>query len=64
MLPQERRRTAYGLFMAVFGPAWLVGSAVQGKLYDVTIPGLVASALIAQTAGAMLICIAARIGQL
>ncbi len=60
----ERRSTAYGLFMAIFGAAWFVGSAVQGALYDYSIGALVAAALLAQIAGAIPIAIAARIGRL
>jgi hypothetical protein len=46
--------------MAIFGAAWFVGSAVQGALYDQSIPALVAVAVIAQIAGAIPIWAAAR----
>jgi hypothetical protein len=52
MIPRERRSAAYGLFMAIFGAAWFVGSALQGELYDQSIPALVAVAVIAQFAAA------------
>lgn len=58
--PQESRGTAYGVFMAVFGTAWFFGSAAQGGLYDVSIPALVAVALIAQVGGVIPIWIAAH----
>jgi predicted MFS family arabinose efflux permease len=60
MFPQEQRSTAYGLFMAIFGVAWFIGSAVQGAVYDISVPGLVAVALIAQLAGILPIMVAAR----
>ncbi len=63
MVPRERRSTAYGLFMAIFGAAWFVGSAIQGALYDSSIPILVAAALVAQIAGVVPIWIAARQGR-
>jgi predicted MFS family arabinose efflux permease len=60
MFPQERRSTAYGMFMAIFGMAWFIGSAVQGALYDISIPALVAVTVIAQAAGVIPVWIAAR----
>jgi hypothetical protein len=63
MCPPERRSTAYGLFMAIFGMAWFAGSAVQGALYDVSIGALVAVALLAQLAGVAPIIRAARLVQ-
>ena len=60
MFPQERRSTAYGIFMAIFGAAWFVGSAVQGVLYDVSIPALVATAIVAQAAAVVPLWIASR----
>ncbi|HYA39893.1 MAG TPA: MFS transporter [Syntrophobacteraceae bacterium] len=60
MFPQERRSTAYGIFMAIFGAAWFIGSAVQGALYDVSIPALVATAIAAQAAGVVPVWIAVR----
>lgn len=40
-LPAERRPSAYGLFTAVYGIAWFVGSAAMGFLYDVSVPAVV-----------------------
>ncbi|MGQ9801084.1 MAG: MFS transporter [Candidatus Saccharicenans sp.] len=34
IITPERRATAYGLFNAIFGAAWLAGSALMGFLYD------------------------------
>lgn len=47
-MPQDRRATAFGLFDAVRGTAWLAGSIVLGLLYAVSIPALVAVALLLQ----------------
>lgn len=38
---EQDRPRAYGIFTAIFGIAWFVGSAVQGVLYDLSIPALV-----------------------
>jgi hypothetical protein len=46
--------------MAIFGVAWFIGSVVQGAVYDLSVPALVAVALVAQLAGAAPILIAAR----
>jgi MFS family permease len=37
LVPPERRGVGYGTFTAVYGLAWLVGSAAIGALYDVSI---------------------------
>lgn len=64
IFPQERRSSAYGVFMAIFGAAWFVGSAVQGALYDVSIPALVLVTIIAQAGGVIPIRVAARSGRM
>jgi hypothetical protein len=51
MIPAEHRGSAYGLFTALFGTAWFIGSAAEGALYDVSITGLVALSMVAQFAG-------------
>lgn len=48
--PPDRRATAYGLFNAVYGVAWFVGSVTLGALYDWSIMGLVAASVILQAA--------------
>lgn len=60
MVPAGRRARAYGVFAAVFGTAWLVGSATQGALYDVSVPLMVAVAVAAQILGLIPIRRAAR----
>jgi MFS family permease len=34
LVPRERRGTAYGIFTAIYGGAWLGGSAMTGLLYE------------------------------
>jgi predicted MFS family arabinose efflux permease len=40
-VPEQKRARAYGLFSALYGIAWFVGSAALGLLYDRSIPALV-----------------------
>jgi len=49
-IPQNRRATAYGLFDALRGVAWLAGSFVLGLLYTVSLPALVVFSIAAQLA--------------
>lgn len=44
--PSERRGTSFGIFHAVFGTAWFLGSALLGWLYDVSLTALAAFAVI------------------
>lgn len=60
MIPAARRASAYGVFTTVFGVAWFAGSALEGALYDISIPALVALAVIAQLAAIGPILMAAR----
>jgi len=48
MVPQERRPSAYGIFTAAYGIFWFVGSVVLGRLYDVSISGLIAFSMVTQ----------------
>jgi hypothetical protein len=49
-VPQDRRATAYGLFDALRGAAWLLGGAALGVLYTVGLPALVGISLMLQLA--------------
>jgi MFS family permease len=40
ILPVEKRATGFGIFNAVFGLFWFLGSFLMGWLYDVSIPWL------------------------
>ncbi|MBI3678540.1 MAG: MFS transporter [Proteobacteria bacterium] len=48
LVPEQSRARAYGIFSAVFGIAWFVGSALQGVLYDVSFVLLVAVSIAAE----------------
>ena len=41
MVPQQRRPSAYGIFTGAYGVFWFAGSAIIGKLYDVSLPALI-----------------------
>lgn len=51
LVPKAARARAYGIFSAVFGIAWFVGSSALGALYDISLPALVAVAVAAELAG-------------
>ena len=46
MVPMASRARAYGLFTAVFGIAWFLGSSLLGFLYDKSLMALVAVSVI------------------
>jgi MFS family permease len=48
MAPPDRRGSAYGLFNGGYGLAWFLGSVLLGRLYDLTLPGLVLFSVTAQ----------------
>jgi MFS family permease len=48
MVPHERRPSAYGIFTGVYGVSWFIGSVIIGKLYDVSLPALLAFSVAAQ----------------
>ena len=48
MVPQQRRSSAYGIFESGFGISWFIGSVIIGKLYEVSIPALIAFSVAAQ----------------
>jgi predicted MFS family arabinose efflux permease len=50
MVAEQDRPRAYGIFTAIFGIAWFVGSAAQGALYDLSIPSLVMMSVAAEIA--------------
>jgi predicted MFS family arabinose efflux permease len=41
MTPIERRGGAYGIFNALYGAAWFIGSTTMGFLYDLSITRLI-----------------------
>ena len=50
MVPVHRRASAFGLFTAVYGTAWFLGSAAIGILYDISIPATVIFCVVAELA--------------
>lgn len=54
MIPRDQRGAAYGVYNAVFGVAWFLGSAIMGKLYDLSMMGLVGFGMAAQFASCVL----------
>lgn len=48
MVRAEKRGTAYGIFNAVFGLVWFLGSAAMGVLYDRSVPALIAFSTVVQ----------------
>jgi predicted MFS family arabinose efflux permease len=50
MVPEHARARAYGVFTAIYGIAWFVGSAAMGLLYDVSLTALVVLAVAAELA--------------
>ena len=62
MVPQSRRASAYGIFTAAYGTFWMLGSALLGWLYDVSLPWLVAAAVVLELAAIPLIALTAMTG--
>jgi predicted MFS family arabinose efflux permease len=60
MVPAPIRAHAYGVFPAVYGISWFVGSAAMGALYDVSLPALAILATAAQLAALPLLFAAMR----
>jgi predicted MFS family arabinose efflux permease len=48
MIAPQHRASAYGLFTAVYGIFWFLGSVLIGALYNISLPALVAFSLIAE----------------
>lgn len=63
MVPPDKRGSAYGIFNTGFGLAWFAGSALMGLMYDVSLPALVAFAVVVQLAAIPLFYLAGRRAQ-
>jgi MFS family permease len=59
MVHADRRANAFGIFNAIYGVAWFVGSALMGALYGVSLGGLVLFSVAVQIA-AVLVLLASR----
>lgn len=60
MVAPNKRASAYGLFTGVYGVAWFAGSAAIGALFDLSLAGVVAFAVIAELAAIPLLFIVWR----
>jgi predicted MFS family arabinose efflux permease len=60
MVPAHARGRAIGLFTAIFGVAWFLGSAALGALYDVSLIWLVIVSVLPQLAALIPLAIALR----
>jgi predicted MFS family arabinose efflux permease len=60
MIPAERRASAYGIFTAGYGTAWMLGSILLGSLYDVSLAWTVAAAVALELAAIPFIVTVAR----
>lgn len=63
MVPRERLGSAYGLFGAIFGSAWFVGSVALGGLYDAAPWAAALAAVIAQAVAIVPLVAAARMAR-
>lgn len=50
VVPVEKRATGFGIFNAVFGLSWFLGSFLMGWLYDVSLTGLIIFSVLIQLA--------------
>lgn len=64
MTPKEKRGSAYGVFNAVFGFGWFIGSAVMGVLYDISLTSLVVFSVITQLLSLPLLWKAMRLSKI
>lgn len=60
MIAEHARARAYGIFTAIYGIAWFIGSVVMGLLYDVSIPALVGVSIVAELAAMLPLMMAIR----
>ena len=60
LTPEDIRGTASGIFDAVFGTAWLIGSLLLGWLYGVDVKILVIVAVVFQMAALPLLFLTLR----
>jgi MFS family permease len=63
MVPAHDRARAFGIFTAIFGVAWFLGSAAMGSLYDVSRVRLVVVSVLPQLAALVPLSLALRAGK-
>jgi hypothetical protein len=61
MVLPGRRSSAYGLFTALYGTSWFLGSVVIGALYNAPFAGLVAFSVAAELAAAPFVVVVRRL---
>lgn len=61
MVPEHARARAYGIFTAIYGVAWFLGSVLLGVLYDLSIPALVVAATAAELLASIPLIFALRV---
>ena len=61
MVPQQRRPSAYGIFTGVYGVFWFLGSVIIGRLYDVSLPALLAFSVATQLVAIPIFIVVKRI---
>jgi MFS family permease len=62
LVPREKRARAYGVFFALFGLAWWIGSTAMGWMYDRSLPAMVLFSVLAQIAAVPVFLALARRG--
>jgi MFS family permease len=60
LVPKERRGRAYGVFFAVFGLFWWLGSAAMGWLYQRSLVTMVVFSVVTQLAAAPMFLVLGR----
>lgn len=60
LVPKEKRGNAYGVFFALFGLFWWMGSAAMGALYDHSIVALVVFSTLTQLSAVPIFVLLAR----
>ncbi|HEY3638428.1 MAG TPA: MFS transporter [Rhizomicrobium sp.] len=60
MVPVHARARAYGIFTAIFGMAWFLGSVALGALYDVSLVSLAVVSVLPQLAALIPLMVAGR----
>jgi MFS family permease len=60
MVPAHARARAFGIFTAIFGVAWFLGSTALGALYDLSLTWLVAVSVVPQLVALLPLSLAVR----
>ena len=60
MVPASHRASAYGIFTAGYGTFWMLGSAMLGGLYDVSLVWTAVAAIVLELAAIPFIVVTAR----